>query len=105
VDCVSLTFPGGVSAGEGCATPMIGCGSEPHGPWDTPKPNPSSVDRRFTHVFQQAGMTPVGVVATSRGGPYPRADGQSATSLCPRIYDHDPYGSSVDFGITIDIAP
>jgi hypothetical protein len=106
IGCVSLTPPSGDSLGGVCGGgPGIGCSSEPQGPWDTPSAHPSAVDRTYTYTFDHSGSYTLPLEATSYGGPFPQTPDQPPGSLCPRIYDHDPYGSRTTTSITVDVAP
>lgn len=103
VSCVALTFPQGVTAGEFCSTPAIGCLVEPHGPWDPPAAVPSSVDRVFTHVFDTSGAVTIPVDVWSVGGSRPQAPGQAPLG-CPDALLDDPYGSTTRVSITVEVA-
>lgn len=98
---VGVRFSNGTSGGEYCSVPAIGCSPEPHGPWDTPPRKPSAVERQFTYEFSRSGPADITVTVISEGVPVPG----DIDDLCPRIYDHDPYGGWTDETVTIDVQP
>lgn len=107
VACFSLRLSDGTYLGLGmeCVRPAIGCRREPQGPWDTPTPSPSSVDRVFSHVFTESGQATVTAQVGSQTPSLPQSPDEPRASLCPRIYDLDPFASATEAAIVLHVWP